>query len=1020
MSGRHVSEPKGFQRATAKAALETLTRSDGPRRFLVADEVGLGKTIVARTIIHEMIRRRRRPLVVFYVTSNLNIAHQNRGKLLEFLSEKEQQQASATADRLTLAANPVNRPKHKKLHLYTLTPDTSIPMYRRRGGFGRLEERALIFRLLSARFPSLNTDEFYAECKGNQAGEASWQWALDRHEYIEGVRDLQNRFIDALANDPHLKLSEVEAKAISEAAEKERPSRLMGAFRTALAIAVLHEIRPDLVIFDEFQNFREVLIDPPHVSPDPVAKALRGGSRSGDHGVLLLSATPYRLYSSRQDEAAGLSHHQDFFQLIRFLFEPDTKRPHEIERAFHEFGTLMLAKETPDFEVLARLRNQIEARLRTVLSRSERPVAMTFGAGEKFLHPVSEIRPEDLRIFKYWVVRLKGGENPRRGRINLTTFAVPYWVSIPLPIQMMGTGYIAWKHAEKDRRHREEPLLRLEQRNHLEAPKAWPHPLLRELTKIVSPARLALPWVAPSLPWWELEGPWVQPGAVGGKLLVFSRFRAVPPALAGLLSFNLESKFANRLRRDYKRTGEAQPLQFKDDRPTLPALFFPSPTLIAFTNPRREKPSNLAEVRSSMRRQVGALLRERLKVEVRRSGVKRPLWKLLPALESTRYRLIAQSTLPSWEDLRVHLRTVAARQSEPMKKVLAQWDEFADAGLETVTQSEIAALADFALSGPGVALGRALYRFDPSCITNEHYGVLLNASWNGLRPYLNRAVFQVALTRRGQPYTKAIPEAVVAGNLESVIDEHLWITSKLDADAIPRFARDLPKVLGLYEGRHRVYEPGREGFVLRCHTAMPFADAKVETVLGGEDRLRTDDIRRSFNAPFWPHVLATTSLGQEGLDFHVWCRQLLHWDLCASPVDLEQREGRIQRFGGLSIRSALAEKLRERALETAGNGLSPWAALAVHADSAFQYDGSGRSPWWSCPGEKTERAFIVLPQSRRTLRFNELSRLRWLYRLALGQPHQQDFIETISQLARDGRQKFALRLSAWRDERGIP
>lgn len=86
---------------------------------------------------------------------------------------------------------------------------------------------------------------------------------------------------------------------------------------------------------------------------------------------------------------------------------------------------------------------------------------------------------------------------------------------------------------------------------------------------------------------------------------------------------------------------------------------------------------------------------------------------------------------------------------------------------------------------------------------------------------------------------------------------------------------------------------------------MPFADAKVEKPNGGEDRLRTDDMRRAFNTPFWPNVLTTTSLGQEGLDFHVWCRQLLHWDLCSSPLDLEQREGRIQRFLDLQGHIAL-------------------------------------------------------------------------------------------------------------------
>ena len=173
-----ISQPRGFQLATAGAALETLTRKDGPRRFLIADEVGLGKTVVARTIMSEMMKSRRRPLVVFYVSSNLNIAHQNRAKLLEILeSEVDKRNSSAPADRLTLAGNPANRATGDRLQLYTLTPDTSVPMYRRRGGFGRLEERALIFRLLKGRFPSLNTTLFSERCRGKKASENSWEWA---------------------------------------------------------------------------------------------------------------------------------------------------------------------------------------------------------------------------------------------------------------------------------------------------------------------------------------------------------------------------------------------------------------------------------------------------------------------------------------------------------------------------------------------------------------------------------------------------------------------------------------------------------------------------------------------------------------------------------------------------------------------------------------------------------------------------------------------------------------------------
>ncbi len=147
--------------------------------------------------------------------------------------------------------------------------------------------------------------------------------------------------------------------------------RLMGSLRTSLAMAALHVIRPDLIIFDEFQKFRSLLIDPPKASPDPLTRALRGSGRRDDPALLSLSATPYRPYSSRQDEAAGLSHHQDFFDFIHVLFGAETKGLNDLEMALREFGKQMLLKE-PDYERLRVLRDSIQKRLTPVLSRTER------------------------------------------------------------------------------------------------------------------------------------------------------------------------------------------------------------------------------------------------------------------------------------------------------------------------------------------------------------------------------------------------------------------------------------------------------------------------------------------------------------------------------------------------------------------------------------------------------------------------------------------------------------------------
>ena len=93
----------------------------------------------------------------------------------------------------------------------------------------------------------------------------------------------------------------------------------------------------------------------------------------------------------------------------------------------------------------------------------------------------------------------------------------------------------------------------------------------------------------------------------------------------------------------------------------------------------------------------------------------------------------------------------------------------------------------------------------------------------------------------------------------------------------------------------------------------------------------TPELRGVFNAPFLPFVLMTTSIGAEGLDFHLYCNRLAHYTMPSSVVELEQKNGRIDRYNSLAVRRSHAQPMTDRRtareLEQRSGGLAPmWDA----------------------------------------------------------------------------------------------
>ena len=106
---------------------------------------------------------------------------------------------------------------------------------------------------------------------------------------------------------------------------------------------------------------------------------------------------------------------------------------------------------------------------------------------------------------------------------------------------------------------------------------------------------------------------------------------------------------------------------------------------------------------------------------------------------------------------------------------------------------------------------------------------------------------------------------------------------------------------------------------MRIRFAMRFGDDRSDEEAplvfdGASPATRKERVRAAFNSPFWPFVLVSTSVGQEGLDFHHYCHAITHWNLPSNPVDLEQREGRIHRYKGHAVRKNIAAAFAADAL----------------------------------------------------------------------------------------------------------
>ena len=486
---------KSFQRRTVEHAFHRLFMAeDGTGRFLVADEVGLGKTLVARGIIARAIDHLWNDVEridIVYICSNGSIARANLPKLQVGGAEER---SFALATRLTMLATEL-APRAgesglagSKLNFVSFTPGTS---FRLGQSAGQWREREVLFQLL---------------------------------EPLVGPRT-------ALMNLLHPR------------------DRVISELRRMLAGACVRALEPDLVILDEFQRFKS-LLGTQGAEHDPAADLAQELFQAEAHDgkrvrTLLLSATPYKLYTA-DAEIEHEEHYQDFLATTRFLLGNDDVRVEELKQQLSRFGAALrraAAGDPAQMERVERSKRAVEGSLRDVMARTERVAASddrdAMVTEDRCTTPVTS---SDVRQYLAAdaLFRAVGSQDP-----------MPFWKSAPYLAHFMHGYKFHDRLVEAlDTPGPPDKIVDALQRHDSAFLKgatlrSWGsidpgHAKLRELVgELIDEGLWRLLWMPPTLPYWPLEGPF-EGKERATKRLLFSAWNLVPDVVSAVLSYEAE------------------------------------------------------------------------------------------------------------------------------------------------------------------------------------------------------------------------------------------------------------------------------------------------------------------------------------------------------------------------------------------------------------------------------------------------------------------------------------------------
>lgn len=1040
---------KNFQRETVEYVFGRMyTDASSTNRFLVADEVGLGKTMVAKGVIAKAIDHlweSKDRIDVVYICSNADIARQNINRLQLGTGNH-----FALASRITMLPTKLQDLKHQKLNFISFTPGTSFDL---KDSMGMMDERALLCLLLQKAWNLKGTGHLNL-----------LQGYVTKHQtFRERVSYLSTQPIDESLRDAFLRA--LDRRTLGDGPGEQAPirerfdelcncfsrprknipleertgrSRIIGELRILLATTCLEALEPDIIVLDEFQRFRHLL----H-GEGPAGALAKELFEWQDHDgevarVLLLSATPYKMYTT-SDEAAD-DHYSDFLATVNFLQENDVATA-DLRDSINQYRRQLLAlADGGGAEDLLQTGLRIQGALRQVMVRTERLGASDDRDGMLTAVPMPDLRLDPRDLSHYLATQKVAAAVGERDIIE-------YWKSAPYLLNFMDD--YALKRKIETALNGADPDVASALAVAGEALLPWDgveqfaqlepfNSRIRELKRqTVDTGAWATAWIPPALPYYSLGGPFGDPGLVGlTKKLVFSSWKVVPKVIATLLSYDAERHMItsrepealNTPEERGKRTSRAllRLARSEEGKPTgMPVftLMYPSIALARLCDPVQlirnwvsdEAPSceQILELAAGkLRTQLGDLQNRD------RGGAPDEAWywaapvllDFAEADDSTNEWLASPELAAIWQGSQdEEQETHGAWQDhiEQLKIVVSEMR------LGAMPSDLAEVLALMALGGPGTVAVRTFLRVADQ--NEETLSAVRTAAarigWS-FRTLFNLPEFTASIRAMNEdvPYWRQTLRYCADGCLQAVMDEYIHVlVESLGLFDIPpdeAFAQLAEAVSGavgirttslgvedIQSGDGRTVESHSRS--MRTRFALRFGEEKSAEGEGGN---RADQVRGAFNSPFWPFVLATTSVGQEGLDFHPYCHAVMHWNLPSNPVDLEQREGRVHRFKGHAVRKNIARRFGAEVLS--GDSKDLWNEMFALAIRERGVDQSDLVPFWIFAPEKDsariERHVPALPLSREVDRLIALREALTLYRMVFGQPRQEDLLDYLN------------------------